>query len=627
MKTRLKYSILIIILILIFLGILWLKYNSHNKEGLDADSAAALSSDILSTVNSKLSAAGVDTAAYTAKIPDILDQVTQLINRESDAADDAGATGQGPPDFSAVVDTTGSDYYPSKTFFKGSKFSDGFCQSYTDPVELNNACSSLSTENCNQTDCCIVLNGSKCVAGNAEGPMYQTENGNDIDYAYYSYKNQCYGSCGKGLANAANPCAAYATTDTGISERCIKRLWSQSGCPNGAYINSDVVTDLKDHSKMAIQVKFKKARSDEPNYAECYGPNESRWPVPCNDTTDTSINLSARCLTKLFTDVGCTNTDTITSEYVIANNLEPKSAMINVFTDLTNAPDDSEGKLTKCYGSDESQWPDPCLDVSDTANLIDGTLPKRCAMKIFKEATKCPSTDSLSRIFSIIDSMTIADKNNILGNPESVRWWTKAGIAQQYSSQALEIQNNRFKCYGINPNKWPDDLGINKIIPDPCASLRTDTKMVDVPVACTNRLKGSDIFPTTNCSKGNAKLINEMVSVWIDNKYPDNLAGGSVANSEMFYNAYMKEWCKPDPPASGRLYGKYIKNNKESIPVVAAKYLNDGKTIVYLAYDGGYTKMVTNKGVARYYYGPLDNFDSVNWNTYSDAGDGYLYSQ
>ena len=300
MKSR--YLIIIIMIILIFLGILWLKYNSNNKEGLTETSAKTLSTDILNLVKN----AGVDSSSISNKLPNFIDTLSELVSKEAtiilDREGDSSVLGT--QDLTAVVDTTGSDYYPSKTFFNGSKFSDGFCKKNTNTVDLNNACSSLTSENCNLTDCCVLLQGNKCVAGNDLGPTIQVDtNGRDIDYAYYSYKNQCYGSCGKGIANAANPCASYEITDKGLSERCLKRLWSQGGCPNGTYITPEVTTELKDYTKAAIQVKFKKALSDEPNYAKCYGPNQSRWPVPCNATTDTSINLSARCLTKLFTDV------------------------------------------------------------------------------------------------------------------------------------------------------------------------------------------------------------------------------------------------------------------------------------------------------------------------------------
>jgi hypothetical protein len=624
-----KYLIIIFMIILIFLGILWLKYNSSNKEGIDEANASAMSGRIMSNISSEFSSAGIDLDSYADQLPAALDQINQVIENEAKDIDaESAGTVQGPPDYSTAVDTTGSDYYPSKNFFTGARFSDGFCKTNSNPVELNTACSTLTAENCNLTDCCVLLQGNKCVAGDASGPINQVdEKGEDIDYAYYSYKNQCYGSCGKGIANASNPCSAFSITDAGINERCIKRLWAQAGCPNGAHINPGVVDSLKNYSKAAIQVKFKNARKDEPNYEKCYGPNESRWPVPCNETTDASTHLSARCLTKLFTDVGCTNKDTITSAYATANELKEKSEMINIFTDLSTAEDDSEGKLTQCYGPDESQWPDPCIGVPDTANLLSGTMPVRCAGKIFKEVTKCTSEDYVGWIKYYVANSSEEQKNSFFSNSTLMSQWSKAGIADTFAQFGDSFKQNRYQCHGMNPNKWPDDLRINKITPDPCASLRVDTKTSDVPVACSNRLKGSDIFPTTNCSKGNAELINNYVSTFIDDKNADNLMGFSLINSEMYYNIYMDIKCKPDPPASGRLYGKWIKDNKESIPVVAAKYLNDGNTVVYLAPEGEYVKMATDTGVAKFYKGSVNDFDSVNWGTYSDAGDNYKYSQ
>jgi hypothetical protein len=538
-------------------------------------------------------------------------------------------TGQGPPDLSGVLDTTGSDLYPSKSFLTGNKFSDGFCKSYTNPVELNQKCGALTPESCNQTDCCVVLNGSKCVAGNARGPTFQVdESGKDIDYAYYSYKNECFGSCGKGLANAANPCAVYAANDANVSEACIKRLWSQSGCKNPAYITPAIVTSLKDYSKTAIQVQFKKALTDEPNFEKCYGYNEDRWPKPCTGTTDTSYGLSARCLNKLLTDAGCTNQAIIDDAYVLANKLEPKSAMINKFTQMATAADDNQGLLTKCYGPNELQWPDPCANTTNSANMLDGTLPKRCAYKLFTDATTCPAKDVVDTLYADVAAMSMNNKNAIIKNTSVANQFSKVGLTTRFTADKNDIQSNRFKCYGINPNKWPDNTGVNKLPEevDPCASLRTDTKASDVPVTCFNRLKGSDIFPTTACT-GNKKKAFVTGQVVPHIRTGEGIMFYVLNAAESIYNNAMKDWCKPDPPASGRLYGPWIRDNKESIPVVAAKYLNDGETIVYLASDGNTIKMVTNKGVARYYTGSVNDFDSFNWNSYSYAGDNYKYRQ
>jgi hypothetical protein len=423
-------------ILLIFLGILWLKYNTVNREGFDA---AALSADMLTTINDKLTAGGFDTSTLKTALPGAFDQISQLVEQATTITGDTTGTGEvkPPTDLSNVIDTTGSDYYNGKTFFTGKRFSDGFCQTYSDPVERNNKCSALTAENCNQTDCCIVLNGNKCVAGDANGPTFLVdENGKDLDYAYYSYKNDCYGSCGKGLGSAANPCSIYGKTDIGISEKCIKRLWKQTGCPNTAYITSEIATSFKDNTKASLEVKFKNAKTDEPNYANCYGPIEEQWPVPCNGTTDTSYGLSGRCLKKLLADVGCENQDVINAEYVTANKLEPKSAMINVFTGWYNALPDDTVSLTKCYGSDPLQWPDPCELVLPTARLYRGEIPRRCFSKLLTNLTGCPATDYVTKLYADIAKMSEADKR-------SKDYVTRQWLEQKWTNDKT---NNNVNC-------------------------------------------------------------------------------------------------------------------------------------------------------------------------------------
>jgi len=69
-----------------------------------------------------------------------------------------------------------------------------FCKSSSD--SLKESCTKLTKKNCNETTCCIVLNGKKCVAGNQDGPTFKTDSGEDINIDYYYYQNKCYGdSC------------------------------------------------------------------------------------------------------------------------------------------------------------------------------------------------------------------------------------------------------------------------------------------------------------------------------------------------------------------------------------------------------------------------------------------------
>jgi hypothetical protein len=72
---------------------------------------------------------------------------------------------------------------------------DAFCESYKGSSgNLNSACGKLTNKNCNSTSCCILTNNNKCVAGNADGPTYNTDdNGKTINLDYYYYQNKCYG--------------------------------------------------------------------------------------------------------------------------------------------------------------------------------------------------------------------------------------------------------------------------------------------------------------------------------------------------------------------------------------------------------------------------------------------------
>jgi len=71
-----------------------------------------------------------------------------------------------------------------------------FCEKYRGSSgSLNDMCSKLTDKNCNSTSCCVLVNGEKCAAGNAEGPTFNTDrNGKTKNIDYYYYQNKCYGN-------------------------------------------------------------------------------------------------------------------------------------------------------------------------------------------------------------------------------------------------------------------------------------------------------------------------------------------------------------------------------------------------------------------------------------------------
>lgn len=520
MKTKYKFVAMCFIVILIFLGVLWLINIKCAREGLDTPTdpqlAAAseqqksetVSKDDLESikpenlnagaakvqgaVNGALEDLGVDPITLDPIVlTQVLSQLQGIIDRENAAnTAKAAAAAQKAADITTTIDTTQS-IYQGKTYFKGMKFGDGFCElNNTDPISLNSKCGALTAESCNQTDCCIFINGKKCVAGDATGPTFKTDNnGEDIDYAYYSYKNMCYGSCGKGISNAANPCSAYESTDTGISIQCLQRLWAETKCPNTRYITPTVVESLKDFSKSAILDQMKNAKA-EPNYAKCYGGNPANWPPPCDRTKDSSAGLSSRCLTKLFKDVGCTNTAYTDVAMAKANELEPKSAMIAKFGLIHAGQDDTS--LGTCYGLNQNNWPDPCIgaggdQLSNSAKLFTNAVPLRCAKNIWKEVWGTSNADGIESIYS--------------GPPSRHFPWT---FGEYYKwLQATKPYANKLLFglfYGMNPNNWP---GVNKVFPDPCSSIQARSRVGDLSPQCIQRI-------TDNLPRNNIKSATEV---------------------------------------------------------------------------------------------------------------------
>lgn len=74
----------------------------------------------------------------------------------------------------------------------------GACQKYAGlPAQTEEYCRSLDVNTCSSTSCCVLLGGSKCVAGNERGPTYKNNYGDFLlrnKDAYY-YNGKCYGNC------------------------------------------------------------------------------------------------------------------------------------------------------------------------------------------------------------------------------------------------------------------------------------------------------------------------------------------------------------------------------------------------------------------------------------------------
>jgi len=74
----------------------------------------------------------------------------------------------------------------------------GACQKYANlPTQKEEYCRSLDTATCSSTSCCVLLGGSKCVAGSETGPIYKNNYGDFLvrNKDSYYYNGKCYGNC------------------------------------------------------------------------------------------------------------------------------------------------------------------------------------------------------------------------------------------------------------------------------------------------------------------------------------------------------------------------------------------------------------------------------------------------
>jgi hypothetical protein len=368
--------IIILVTLLIVLGVYWWYKKANIIEGTETDfekqqrereKASKEQNEkgkkLLTGLTDVFAGAGINLSDNKQTLDLMNSLKAELGDTDSGIYDLDRMYAEASDDISANLINTLPATYPGKTFLVGGrdKFSDGFCETYGSKPGLDDQCNKLTAEHCNQTDCCVFLNGEKCVAGSKDGPniTVDTVTGDDIDYTYYSHKNTCYGSCGNGMSQSSNPCSVYKEDSTSISKDCINRYWKQTVCGedrnNPNYITDEIVAGLNDYSRNAIKEQIKDIATNEIHLDKCYGVDESKWPEPCYETTPTSFGLSQRCLTHLFKESGCSYTGTVNQAFVDEHQLEPKSAMIKKFDGYFKG-NDTESKQ-KCYGFDDTIWP------------------------------------------------------------------------------------------------------------------------------------------------------------------------------------------------------------------------------------------------------------------------------
>jgi hypothetical protein len=114
-------------------------------------------------------------------------------------------SGAYPYGASSYVPTYEESIYLSKTTGQsslGKSYSSadtlgGFCTKKTQPGAIEQSCGELSADQCASTLCCVLLGGSKCVSGDANGPAYPANYSDPmvINKDVYYYQGKCYGNC------------------------------------------------------------------------------------------------------------------------------------------------------------------------------------------------------------------------------------------------------------------------------------------------------------------------------------------------------------------------------------------------------------------------------------------------
>jgi len=487
--------IIILVVLLIILGIYW--YYKHNKiiEGQQdqVEPGGPPSTEAAQSLTDNIVGAFEESGIDITNIGPAMDAMKNLKNMlkksEADLVDPENIYAEEGDTSGNLINTT-PDTYPGKTFLAGNdRISDSFCEINKFKPDLNEQCNKLTADHCNQTSCCVFLNGKQCVAGSESGPHITTDpvSGFDIDYTYYSYKNNCYGTC-DGMGKAANPCSRYKDDSTGISKECIKRYWSQTNCPNQEFITDTLVSELKDNSRLSIKEKIKQYATKEQDFDKCYGIDESKWPEPCTGTTSTSFGLSKRCLTHLFKDAGCPFEGTIDQSFIDEHALEPKSVMINKFTGYFNGKDTASRQ--KCYGYDQMAWPDPCEGIPDTTIISD--VSRECLQKtandLFKGQCNIGYSETLDQLFDK-DGKWIGKKSKADNTLQKFKQ-----MPQEDIDKIMFEKLYRGPCYGSNPNNWPN---ITKVSPDPCEGIKSvkfdnnkkeSTRLDKISFGCRQRL-------------------------------------------------------------------------------------------------------------------------------------------
>lgn len=178
----------------------------------NADVRTSYTSDNLNVqyhddVNTIISQAGIDNPSFNNLIVSDQNGVMQSIPY---ASSQSLPTYYSPGSFvfgaSSYVPNYEDSVYLSRTTglstlgdaYVTTSMNGGFCNSMVNnSLSLEQKCQSLPPDVCSSTSCCVLLGGSKCVAGDGNGPTMKANytDPSIVNKDVYYYQGKCYGNC------------------------------------------------------------------------------------------------------------------------------------------------------------------------------------------------------------------------------------------------------------------------------------------------------------------------------------------------------------------------------------------------------------------------------------------------
>ena len=201
-----------------------------------------------------------------------------------------------------------NDNCSGKSLLK-SDFKDDICTKYIgDYSTINEKCRQLTENTCPIVNCCVLLNGNKCVAGDKNGPTFYTNKGDDIEFQYYEHRGRRYPEYNP-AEELANKCGKYANNSTGVSKDCMIQLFNKAGCSNpmpdkiitDKYVEDNIRSTKRwlgqDLSRKVRQLKMLPADPllAKDNVITCNGTA-----TECDNYYSFDKNISSECMKNTF---------------------------------------------------------------------------------------------------------------------------------------------------------------------------------------------------------------------------------------------------------------------------------------------------------------------------------------